>query len=128
MGMAKNKFVQSRIPVPSQRKDSTQQRFQRQSLPPLVPERHDTKTSLLPVLPKRKTSNRYAYNVKTAPLPEAISKGRDNNSAKYRLLLAEKDQKLLETQEYIQVCINSLVQHSVHSPWAVVLTDETYSL
>ncbi len=96
----KNQFNQSRIPIPARRKESSQQEFTRGSLPPLV-ERHNTKASLPPTLPKRKPSNRYAYNVKTAPFPETL-KGRDN-IAKYKLLLAEKDQKLLETQEYIQV-------------------------
>ena len=101
-----NAAGQSRIPVPSRRKESSQQEFSRGSLPPLVPERHSTKTSLHPGLSKKKSNNRYAYNVKTAPLPEAIVKGRDS-SAKYRLIIAEKDQKLLETQEYIQVCHNA---------------------
>ena len=81
---AKNPLLPSRIPVPAKRKD---QEFPRQDnrLPPI----------------DRRPTNQYAH---TAKPPPANGKRRES-SAKYKLRLAEKDQKILETHEFIQVCI-----------------------
>jgi hypothetical protein len=78
----------SRIPVSSKRKEQ-QQHLQ------AGPGRRDTK---LPPINDRKVSNQYGKLA--PPLPNGK---RRENSAKYKLRLAEKDQRILETQEYIQV-------------------------
>ena len=92
-------LLPSRIPVASRRRDDLQSSFQHQpthssSLPPLGPNRHDSKSNAVPPLRRRHTQ----YSEKT----QAPNKSRDS-SAKYKLRLAEKDQKILETHEYIQV-------------------------
>lgn len=88
-------LLPSRIPVSSKTKEQNRS-FSHQTdsesgrlLPPLVSNRQEAQT-----IRRRHTH----YSEKLA----ANNKSRDS-SAKYKLQLAEKDQRLLETHEYIQV-------------------------
>ena len=77
-------LLPSRIPAPNRRE--IQQ-----------PQDHGRQETKLPPINDRRTSFQYG---KFAPPPNG--KRRDT-SAKYKIRLAEKDQRILETQEYIQV-------------------------
>lgn len=85
-------LLPSRIPVASKRKEQNSGR-------------QDTKALQLPPVDRRQHTNHYAHSGKPPP-PPANGKKRDS-SAKYKLRLAEKDQKILETHEFIQVCDNA---------------------
>ena len=96
-------LLPSRIPVSSKRKETNPDfhNFSRQPdlgkmLPPLAGAKQDSKSHGPHPLKRRHTQ----YSEMTAPV--GSSKSRDH-SAKYKLRLAEKDQKILETHESIQV-------------------------
>lgn len=111
-------FPSSRIPLPANKKTTLHlQHTSGQSapllhLPPLhSEEKHDTKPILPPV--QRRRPIKYAHKV---GLPATTNANNRDTSATVRIRLAEKDQRLLETQEYIQYLQMKLtrLEHLVH--------------
>ena len=110
-------LLPSRIPISSKRKEQDQADSGK-LLPPLVSNRQDTNTNTIAQAVRRRHTQ---YSEKP------VKKTRDD-SAKYKLRLAEKDQRILETHEYIQVCTVTSIIFGCIVVFLAVSTNEINSL